>query len=106
MTEHPAYEQARQVTPFASVVLAANPSPMTLDGTNTWLLRAPGAADAIVVDPGPDDATHLEAVRDAPGTVAAILLTHGHPDHSAGRAPPARHDRCAGAGAGSCTPAR
>ena len=80
----PRYEQVRRVTPLASVVLAANPSPMTLEGTNTWLLRAPAAADAIVVDPGPDDAAHLTAVRDAAGTVAAILLTHGHPDHSDG----------------------
>jgi glyoxylase-like metal-dependent hydrolase (beta-lactamase superfamily II) len=80
----PRYEQVRPVTPLASVVLAANPSPMTLEGTNTWLLRAPGASDVIVVDPGPDDAAHLTAVRDGAGTVAAILLTHGHPDHSDG----------------------
>jgi len=43
-----AYEQLRQVTPHAAVVLAANPGPMTLDGTNTWLLRPAGASDAIV----------------------------------------------------------
>jgi glyoxylase-like metal-dependent hydrolase (beta-lactamase superfamily II) len=79
-----AYERLRQVTPLAGVVLAANPNPMTLDGTNTWLLRAPGAAEAIVVDPGPDDEAHLEAVAEAAGRVASILLTHGHPDHSEG----------------------
>ena len=79
-----AYEQLRAVTPLASVVLAENPSPMTLDGTNTWLLRAPDAADAVVIDPGPDDERHLAAVRAAAGRVAQILLTHGHPDHSAG----------------------
>lgn len=82
-----AYESARQVTEYASVVLAANPGLMTLDGTNTWILREPGSSASIVVDPGPDDETHLAAVRAAAGHVAAILLTHGHPDHSAG----ARH---------------
>lgn len=80
----PAYEQLRQVTPLAGVVLAANANPMTLDGTNTWLLRAPDAAETIVVDPGPDDEVHLKAVADAAGPVASILLTHGHPDHSEG----------------------
>ncbi|MFN2518709.1 MAG: MBL fold metallo-hydrolase [Jatrophihabitantaceae bacterium] len=81
---HPAYETPRVVTPLASVVLAANPSPMTLSGTNTWLLRAAGSAEAIVVDPGPDDPVHLAAVIAAAGRVATILLTHGHPDHSDG----------------------
>ncbi len=78
------YEQFRKVTPHAGVVLAGNPGPMTLDGTNTWLLRAAGTSEAIVVDPGPDDATHLAAVAAAAGQVAVILLTHGHLDHSAG----------------------
>jgi glyoxylase-like metal-dependent hydrolase (beta-lactamase superfamily II) len=81
---HPAYETLRQVTPHAAVVLAANPNPMTLEGTNTWLLRAPGEAAAIVVDPGPDDMTHIQAVRAAADRVATILLTHGHSDHSDG----------------------
>ena len=78
------YEQLRQVTPLAGVVLADNPSPMTLDGTNTWLLRAPGTDRAIVVDPGPEDERHLTAVTEAAGRVETILLTHGHPDHSKG----------------------
>lgn len=81
---HPAYGELRQVTPTASVVLAANPGPMTLEGTNTWLLRAEGSPSAIVVDPGPDDEAHLAAVVEAAGRVSAILLTHGHPDHSDG----------------------
>jgi glyoxylase-like metal-dependent hydrolase (beta-lactamase superfamily II) len=80
----PAYETLRVVTPLASVVLAANPSPMTLTGTNTWLLRSAGSPDAVVVDAGPDDVTHLSAVATAAGRVATILLTHGHPDHSDG----------------------
>src|SRR6266536_5202284 len=81
-----AYETWRPVTPYAGVVLAANPGIMTLDGTNTWLLRAPGSPDAVVVDPGPDDKAHLAAVVGAAGRVAGILLTHGHADHSAGAA--------------------
>jgi len=56
---------------------------MTLDGTNTWLLRAPSAPAGVVVDPGPDDAGHLAAVA-AGGPVEAIMLTHGHLDHSEG----------------------
>jgi len=73
----------RAVTPLAAVVLAPNPSPMTLEGTNTWVLRAPGEAGCVVVDPGPDDPAHLAGVS-AAGPVRLILLTHGHSDHSAG----------------------
>jgi glyoxylase-like metal-dependent hydrolase (beta-lactamase superfamily II) len=83
---HPSYGQLRAVTPYASMLLADNPSPMTLDGTNTWLLRAPGSDTCLVVDPGPDDAAHLGAVAAAAGAVTEILLTHGHLDHSAGAA--------------------
>lgn len=61
---------------------------MTLDGTNTWILGYPHAARVVVVDPGPDDESHLRAVLDGVrrrgARVAEILLTHGHPDHSAG----------------------
>jgi len=75
-------------TPRARCVLAPNPSPMTLDGTNTWLIAEPGSAAAIVVDPGPEDEGHLRRVRsiasDAGQRVSRILLTHGHRDHSAG----------------------
>jgi glyoxylase-like metal-dependent hydrolase (beta-lactamase superfamily II) len=80
-----AYETLRQVTPLAGVVLADNPNPMTLDGTNTWILRDdPGRRRAIVVDPGPASSRHLDAVLDAAGGVALILLTHAHLDHSEG----------------------
>ncbi len=85
MTGHPAYGRIRAVTPYASVLLARNPSPMTLDGTNTWLLRGPDSEACLVVDPGPDDPAHLDAVA-AAGPIAQVLLTHGHPDHSAGAA--------------------
>jgi len=74
---------ARPVTACASVLLADNPSPMTLDGTNTWVLRAPGSPHCVVVDPGPDDEEHLRRVA-AHGPVAHVLLTHAHPDHAAG----------------------
>jgi glyoxylase-like metal-dependent hydrolase (beta-lactamase superfamily II) len=72
----------------ARCVLAPNPSLMTLDGTNTWLIAEPGSAAAIVVDPGPADEGHLQricAVAAGRGQrVADIVLTHRHEDHSAG----------------------
>jgi glyoxylase-like metal-dependent hydrolase (beta-lactamase superfamily II) len=85
-TQHPSYEKVRHVLPTASVVLADNPSLMTLEGTNTWLLRAPESESCVVVDPGPQDEAHLQAVLAAAGRVEAILLTHGHFDHSQGAA--------------------
>ncbi len=63
-------------------VLAPNAGPMTLDGTNTWVLREPGGRRSVVVDPGPPDPGHLDAVRSAAGEVAVVLLTHHHLDHS------------------------
>ncbi|MGW1514059.1 MBL fold metallo-hydrolase [Streptomyces sp. NPDC002394] len=69
-------------------VLAPNPSAMTLDGTNTWLLSEPGSGLAVVVDPGPLDEDHLRHVIDTAEKlgkrVALTLLTHGHPDHAEG----------------------
>ncbi|MEV4425464.1 MBL fold metallo-hydrolase [Streptomyces sp. NPDC053792] len=69
-------------------VLAPNPSAMTLDGTNTWLLSEPGSDLAVVVDPGPLDEGHLRHVIDTAEKlgkrVALTLLTHGHPDHAEG----------------------
>lgn len=63
---------------------------MTLDGTNTYVLRAPGSAEAIVVDPGPDHPGHLEAVLEAAtgegAQVVRVLLTHRHTDHAGGAA--------------------
>src|SRR5205823_3341063 len=72
-----------QATPRAVRVLAPNPSPMTLEGTNTWVLREPGSKACVVVDPGPLDESHLRAVANH-GPVALIVLTHGHPDHAEG----------------------
>lgn len=73
----------RQVSARASVQLAPNPGPMTLEGTNTWVLQEPGQAGCVVVDPGPLDQTHLEQVSTG---VVLIVLTHGHDDHSEGAA--------------------
>lgn len=72
----------RRVTAQAAVQLAPNPGPMTLDGTNSYVLRA-GDGPAVVVDPGPEDAGHLTALADA-GPVALILITHRHVDHTEG----------------------
>lgn len=77
-------------TERARCVLAPNPSPMTLDGTNTWVIAEPGSQAVMVVDPGPRDEGHLRRVRDiayaGDRRVALIVLTHGHDDHSAGAA--------------------
>jgi len=66
----------------AVCVLADNASPMTLDGTNTWVLREPGSGRSVVVDPGPSSPAHLDAVRAVAGAVGVVLLTHHHLDHS------------------------
>ena len=70
----------------ALCVLCPNPSPMTLDGTNTWVLAEPGSDEVVVVDPGPLDEAHLEAVvehvRASGRRIALTLLTHGHLDHA------------------------
>lgn len=68
----------------AQCLLAPNAGPMTLDGTNTWILRAEDFGRSVVVDPGPLDDLHLKAVADVAGEVQAVLLTHGHLDHSEG----------------------
>nr|WP_222132472.1 MBL fold metallo-hydrolase [Pseudonocardia sp. C8] len=73
----------RSVHPLASVLLQDNPGPMTLDGTNTWVISVPDSGQRIVVDPGEDDGSHLEALADGV-PVAAIVLTHRHPDHAGG----------------------
>ena len=77
-------------TERAWCVLAPNPSPMTLDGTNSWVIAEPGSSAVVVVDPGPDDEDHLRRLLAAASAgdrhVAQIVLTHGHLDHSAGAA--------------------
>lgn len=72
----------------ARCVLAPNASPMTLEGTNTWVLAEPGSNRSVVVDPGPLDADHLDAVLAAATedgrSVAMVLATHRHHDHVEG----------------------
>ncbi|MFE6226738.1 MULTISPECIES: MBL fold metallo-hydrolase [unclassified Streptomyces] len=81
VTSGPATERAVNV-------LAPNPSAMTLDGTNTWLLSEPDSPLAVAVDPGPLDEGHLRhviATAERLGKrIALTLLTHGHPDHAEG----------------------
>jgi len=65
-------------------IVAPNPGPMTLGGTNTYLY---GSDPCAVIDPGPDDAAHLGAVGAAAadrGGIGIVLLTHGHGDHADG----------------------
>jgi glyoxylase-like metal-dependent hydrolase (beta-lactamase superfamily II) len=78
----------------ARCVLAPNAGSMTLDGTNTWVLREPGARRSVVVDPGPLDEQHLSAVLEAAAPVGVVLLTHGHLDHSEGAARLAERAGC------------
>jgi glyoxylase-like metal-dependent hydrolase (beta-lactamase superfamily II) len=80
---HPAYGLLRPVTESASVLLCNNPGLMTLEGTNTWVLSAPGSDEVVVVDPGPDDAEHLQRVADV-GRIALVLISHRHEDHTGG----------------------
>ncbi|MGV9359828.1 MBL fold metallo-hydrolase [Amycolatopsis sp. NPDC003731] len=79
----PAYGVLRQVSETASVLLENNPSSMTLEGTNSWVLRATPSSPAVVVDPGYRDLEHLELLA-AVGPVELIVLTHHHPDHAEG----------------------
>src|SRR4051812_10076017 len=81
--------------PLVTRVLAPNPGSMSLDGTNTYLVGAPGSGRAVLVDPGPDDAAHLAAVeaalaaRDA--ECVAVLVTHHHADHAEAALPWSAH---------------
>lgn len=67
-------------------VLCPNPGPMTLEGTNTWVVAAPGHPEAVVIDPGPLHEEHLQrvvaSVTERGARVALVLLTHEHWDHA------------------------
>lgn len=73
-----------QLPEWCHSIRADNPGPMTLDGTNTYLLRAAGAN--VVVDPGPLLAAHLADIVAAAGPVSLVLITHHHDDHVGGAA--------------------
>ncbi|MGB3312836.1 MAG: MBL fold metallo-hydrolase [Albidovulum sp.] len=78
----PRYGIAEVLAPGVRRVLAPNPSPMTLHGTNSYII---GAGQVAVIDPGPDNADHLNALLAAlaPGErISHILVTHAHLDHS------------------------
>ena len=74
---------------MVTLVRAPNPSAMTLQGTNSYLVDC-GNGEALVIDPGPAIDRHLQALLDAAqskgATIRTIALTHGHPDHAAGAA--------------------
>lgn len=68
----------RITSALSRCVLAPNPGPMTLDGTNSFVLGI--GPRTVVVDPGPLDDAHLRALADRP--VELVLITHHHADHS------------------------
>jgi glyoxylase-like metal-dependent hydrolase (beta-lactamase superfamily II) len=81
--------------PLVTRVLAPNPSGMTLDGTNTYVVGDPGSGQAVLVDPGPDDPAHLAAVESAlaarDARCVAVLVTHHHGDHAEAALPWGAH---------------
>lgn len=80
-------DEMTRLSPVVAFVLAPNPGPMTLTGTNTWVLGDPTVGPPVVVDPGPADGAHLARVLDvAGGRASVVLLTHRHADHSEGAA--------------------
>lgn len=81
--QHPAYGLLRPVTETASVLLCNNPGPLTLDGTNTWVLRGAGSGEMVIVDPGPDDDEHIAKIADL-GPIPLVLISHKHEDHTGG----------------------
>jgi glyoxylase-like metal-dependent hydrolase (beta-lactamase superfamily II) len=71
-------KKVQEPLPGVQLVVAPNPSPMTLDGTNTWIVGG------WVVDPGPADPGHLERVASAASPLEGVVLTHSHGDHAEG----------------------
>jgi len=73
------------LSPLVRRLTCPNPGVMTGPGTNTYLI---GTERVVVIDPGPNDAAHLEAIVAAAGdTIRWIVVTHTHPDHSPGAEP-------------------
>jgi glyoxylase-like metal-dependent hydrolase (beta-lactamase superfamily II) len=80
---------AEDVEPLVRRVLAPNPSPYTFTGTQTYVVGAADGPDCAVIDPGPDEAAHIDAILAAVGSrqILAIMCTHTHRDHSPAAAP-------------------
>jgi glyoxylase-like metal-dependent hydrolase (beta-lactamase superfamily II) len=80
---------AEDVEPLVRRVLAPNPSPYTFTGTQTYVVGDPNGPDCAVIDPGPDEAAHIDAIIAAVAgrKVAAIMCTHTHRDHSPAATP-------------------
>ena len=80
---------AEQLEPLVRRVLAPNPSPYTYTGTQTYVVGEAGGVDCAVIDPGPDDPAHLDAIMATVGDakIVAIMCTHTHRDHSPAAAP-------------------
>ncbi len=77
----PDYGRAVPVADGVLRIVAPNPGVMTYHGTNSYLVGT--AEGTLAIDPGPDDAGHVQAIlRAAPGGLRAIVLTHGHGDHA------------------------
>ncbi|HVX16644.1 MAG TPA: MBL fold metallo-hydrolase [Acidimicrobiales bacterium] len=75
---------AAAISPLVRRILAPNPGIMTGPGTNTYLV---GVDEIVVIDPGPDEASHLDAIAACGGDrIRWIVCTHTHPDHSPGAA--------------------
>ena len=80
---------AEQVEPLVARVLAPNPSPYTYTGTQTYVVGEPTGPDCAVIDPGPNEPDHIEAILACVGerTISAIMCTHTHRDHSPAATP-------------------
>jgi glyoxylase-like metal-dependent hydrolase (beta-lactamase superfamily II) len=78
-----AYDEPRELAPGVVRIVANNPSPFTFKGTNTYLV---GTKDLALIDPGPEDPVHLEAILKAigPRRLTHVLVTHTHRDHTDG----------------------
>jgi glyoxylase-like metal-dependent hydrolase (beta-lactamase superfamily II) len=86
LVEAAPYGAAEALSPLVRRVLARNPSPFTFTGTGTYIV---GHGKVAIIDPGPADPEHLDAVAAAVAgeTVSHFLITHTHMDHSPGAGP-------------------
>lgn len=81
MTPKRAGQRSVQLSPLVRRITADNPSPFTFTGTQTYVV---GQGEVAVIDPGPDDPAHIDAIVEATAgeRIIAILCTHTHKDHS------------------------